>query len=130
MASGDAQRVWFSEMLEELASVWSLEMDWAELADFCERMTLQRRAIRMARGIRPPRTRCRRCGKYSQSDIEGVSIRSALFALKKSGLLNEADFKVLDKRWKRHKAAHNLDPYGRPATSAAQVEGDGHGRCD
>lgn len=65
MPSGDAQRVWFPEVLEELKTAWSSSMTWGELADFCERMTEKRRAIREARGILPPRTRCPRCGAVS-----------------------------------------------------------------
>ena len=55
MPSGDAQRVWFPEMLEELRSTWSSAMTWEELADFCWRMTEKRKEIRRTRGIQPPR---------------------------------------------------------------------------
>jgi len=36
-----------------------------------------------------------------------------LFALKNNGIVTDAEFKELDRNWKRHKARHNLDPYGR-----------------
>jgi hypothetical protein len=119
MASGDAQRVWFPEMLEALVAAWSASMAWEELADFCERMTLERRAIRASRGIEPPLTRCTRCGAVSRADIRGVSIRSALFALKNTGTISPADFGMLDKRWQKHRVNAGLDPYGRPAKPAA-----------
>ena len=121
MPSGDAQRVWFPEMLEELVSIWSEAMTWKELADFCQRMTEVREAIRRTRGIRPPRFRCRRCGSVSRSDLRGVSIRSALFALKKQGVVTEAAFKELDRSWKKHRASHELDPYGREAERSRPV---------
>ena len=113
MPSGDAQRLWFPEMLEELRSTWSGAMTWEELADFCGRMTEKRKEIRRTRDIQPPRTRCVKCGRVSSSDISGVSIRSALFALKNNGVVTDAEFKDLDRSWKRHKARHSLDPYGR-----------------
>lgn len=113
MPSGDAQRVWFPEMIEELKTAWSSSMTWGELADFCERMTEKRRAIREARGILPPRTRCPRCGAVSRSDIRGVSVRSALFALMKIGAIAQAEFKDLDRSWKKHRTKQALDPYGR-----------------
>ncbi|MBI3923969.1 MAG: hypothetical protein HY319_00360 [Armatimonadetes bacterium] len=113
MPAGDAQRVWFPKMLEELKSTWSTLMTWEELADFCEGMTEQRRGIRQALGIKPPRMRCPKCGQVSRSSIAGVSIRSALFALKNVGVVTAAEFEELDRNWKRHKARHALDAYGR-----------------
>jgi hypothetical protein len=115
MPAGDAQRAWFPEMLEELESTWSSAMTWEELADFCHRMTVKRRGIRQAEGIKPPRMRCPRCRQVSRSDISGVSIRSALFALKNSGVVTAAEFKELDRSWRKHRAKHGLDPYGRKA---------------
>ena len=112
MPAGDAQRVWFPEMLKEIESSWSKTMTWMELADFCARMTEKRKDIRRMRGIQPPKSRCPRCGKVSSSDILGISIRSALFALKNNGVITEAEFKELDNSWMKHRAKHDLDPYG------------------
>ena len=112
MPSGDAQRVWFPEMLEELRTSWSRTMSWDELADFCARMTEMRKQIREARGIRPPKTRCPKCGKVSRSDISGVSIRSALFALRSKGVITDDEFKELDKSWMKYRKKNGLDPHG------------------
>ena len=43
MASGDAQRVWFPEMLDELERAWPASVSWEELADCCHRMTAKRK---------------------------------------------------------------------------------------
>ncbi len=129
MPAGDAQRVWFPEMLRELENTWSSAMTWEEFADFCHRMTEQRRSIRQARGLEPPRIRCPKCGCVTRSDIQGISIRSALFALKNSGGVTEAEFKELDRSWKRHRAMHDLDLYGREAkTKTPSGEADCHPR--
>ena len=114
MPPGDAQRVWFPAMIEELGSTWSKSMGWEEMIAFCARMTTLRLEIRRARGLRPPLTRCSRCGSESRSDIEGVSVRSALFALRKNGIITEAERKELDKSWMKHKAQHGLDYLGGP----------------
>ena len=53
MPAGDAQRVWFPEMLEELKASWSKTMSWEELTDFCARMSEKRKQIRLERGIQP-----------------------------------------------------------------------------
>ena len=128
MAAGDAQRVWFPEMLEELRRTWSRAMTWKELADFCRRMTEKRLEIHRTRDIRPPRSRCPKCGQVSRSDISGVSIRSALFALKNNGVVTHDEFKELDKRWMRHKAEHDFDPYGRKV-KASRDQAHSADRC-
>ena len=104
MPAGDAQRVWFAEMIEELKRSWSKAMDWKELADLCEHMTQKRKQIRQERGIQPPRTRWPKCGEVS---------RSALFALKNNGVITDAEFKDLDKSWMKYMTKCGLDPYGR-----------------
>jgi hypothetical protein len=124
MAAGDANRVWFPEMIAELTRVWSPEMTWEELAAFCERVTEQRRAIRQARGILPPLMRCRRCGSVSRTDITGVSVRSALFMLRKAGLVSGDELAALDKRWMKHRKATGVDAFGR-ARSSAEPGGEG-----
>jgi hypothetical protein len=125
MPSGDAQRVWFPEMIEELKGAWSKAMTWEDLAYFCARMTDKRKEIRVDIGIHPPRERasppppgrqCPRCGQMSRpyrANPVGVSIRSALFALKNSGVITDTEFKSLDKSWMKHKVEHSLDLYGR-----------------
>jgi hypothetical protein len=125
MPSGDAQRVWFPEMLADLTAAWSPSTTWEDLADLCSHLTERRQALRQSRGIEAPLTRCPKCGRASRSDISGVSIRSALFALKKIGVLIETDFKRLDAEWKQYRATHGLDAYGRRAVaSASAAQGD------
>ena len=115
MPAGDAQRVWFPEMLEELKASWSKTMSWDELSDFCARMSEKSKQIRRERGIMDAMMRCPKCGKRTRSSVSNVSIRSALFALKKDGLLDEADFKQFDKSWIKYKKRNGLDAYGRIA---------------
>jgi hypothetical protein len=111
-------------MVDILTAAWSPSTTWQELADLCGRLTELRKSIRRSRGIEAPLTRCPRCGSVSRGDIPGVSIRSALFALKKSGVLSEADFKGLDLDWKKHRVAHGLDAHGRkPHASPATTSG-------
>ena len=51
MPAGDAQRVWFPEMLDELRGVWRPGIPWQEVIEFCVRMTVLRKEIRNSRGI-------------------------------------------------------------------------------
>lgn len=131
MPSGDAQRVWFPELIGTLKSSWSESMTWGELADLCSRLTEEREELRRSRGIRPPLIRCPKCGAESRSDISGLSIRSALFALRKAGVFTEADLKHHDLDWKKYQASHHLDPYGKkiPASRGADRSGSAKLRC-
>ena len=85
--------------------------------------------IRESRGIKPPLTRCPGCGAVSRSDISGVSIRSAIFALKKIGAVTEAEHKALDKSWRKYKTRNRLDAYGRRAEPPQNTEGDESDSC-
>ena len=128
--SGDAQRVWFPEMLEVLSAAWTPGTTWDELVDLCRRLTALRTSLRKLRGIQPPLTRCPKCGSVSRGDVEGVSIRSALFALRKVGTLSEADFVRLDREWKKLRAARGLDALGRrDDASSATTASDPTGCC-
>jgi len=124
MPAGDAQRVWFPEMLDDLRSFWTKETAWERLANFCERMTEKRKRIRLKRGIQPPMMWCPKCGKRTRAGVSNVSIRSALFALKKDGLISEAELKELDKSWMKHKKKNGLDASGRK-TEEPRDEGTG-----
>ena len=130
MPSGDAQRVWFPEMIEILVAEWSPAMTWDELAQLCGRLSELRTELRATRGIEGPLTRCRKCGRFSRGEIEGVSIRSALFALQKASVLSHDDMKRLELDWKKHRAARRLDRLGRdPRASAPASIGDRSGCC-
>jgi len=117
MPAGDAQRVWFPEMIEDLKVHWSSSMSWEELAVFCRRLTDKRKRVRQSRGIIPPKIQCSKCGKVSRSDIQGISIRSALFTLKNNGIVSETEFKRLDRDWKKYKKSNSLDAYGNKTNS-------------
>jgi hypothetical protein len=113
MAAGDAQRAWFPEMTEELERFWTGQVDWDQMIAFCARMTEVRRGIRQSRGIRPPMTTCPKCGRTARSQLPDVSPRSALFALRKAGVLTDEQMKQLEREWTRHRKAHALDAYGK-----------------
>jgi len=129
MPAGDAQRVWFPEMLDELLHLWSASASWEELADFCHGMTEKRKEICESRGIKSPLFRCWTCGVVARSAIPEVSIRSALFALKKMGAITEAERKALDKSWKNHKKSNGLDPYGRRLESSENAKSNESDPC-
>jgi len=109
MPAGDAQRAWFPEMLEELKSYWETDWSWKGFAVFCEAMTEKRKSIKKVKGIGPPGT-CKKCG--SKLELLPVSIRSALFALRKMAVIDEEELKEYGKEWAEYRKAHSLDSYG------------------
>ncbi|MGO8745931.1 MAG: hypothetical protein ACLQNE_08065 [Thermoguttaceae bacterium] len=115
MPTGDAQRAWFPEMLDDLKSHWSSEMTWEQLAVFCRDMTKKRQKIQEARNIRPPHMTCKECG--GELVLPPISIRSALFALRKNDAIDEAEFKKLDREWNKHRKANGLDACGNRSES-------------
>lgn len=116
MPAGDTQRAWFPEMLEDLKSHFSSDMSWEELAAFCRDMTEKRHRIREARNIKPARRTCGECG--GNMVLPPVSIRSALFALRKINVINESELKRLDQEWNKHRKAHCLDAWGNKSGSS------------
>ena len=110
MASGDAQRAWFPELLDDLKDIWSNDIAWEELAVFCRYMTEKRQKTKEARGIRLPRMTCRKCG--GRMVLPPISTRSALFALRKAEVIDESEFRKLDREWANHRKANGLDAYG------------------
>ncbi|MFO7738901.1 MAG: endonuclease NucS [Desulfatiglandaceae bacterium] len=53
---------------------------------------------------------CKECG--GRMELPPISIRTALFALRKIGAVDEAGFKKLDREWGKHRKANGLDAYG------------------
>jgi hypothetical protein len=109
MPAGDAQRAWFPEMLEDLRSYWSTDWSWKGFAVFCEAMTEKRQTIKKAKGIGPAGT-CKKCG--SKLTLAPISIRSALFALRKIAVIDDDELKKYDKEWAKFRRSNSLDSYG------------------
>jgi hypothetical protein len=114
MASGDSQRAWFPEMLNELKKFWKPDIPWEEVSIFIESMHSMRKDIRKKRNIKPVRMYCKNCKEYHFVEPPGVSIRSLLFALKKISVITDEEFNALDKNWKKYRKENKLDLYGKP----------------
>ena len=99
MPSGDAQRAWFPEMLNQLEDFWTPDVSWDALIAFCARMTAFRSEIRKTKGIRSPMMYCRSCKERHPAKLPEISPRSALYALLKLGMVSEAEMKSLDRDW-------------------------------
>ncbi len=58
MASGDASRTWFSEMVEALRREWRPDMPWEQVIALRDRLEAMLQEIRSSRQIRLPTMWC------------------------------------------------------------------------
>lgn len=131
MPAGDAQRAWFPEMLAELEQYWHPGISWSALAAFCQQMTAFREEIRSSKGIKPVKLDCPACGGKHTMSMNPISIRSALFALKKNlECISEDEFKDLDRNWKRYRKSNGLDAYGMPNQFDVRIPVKSNCSCD
>ena len=122
MPRGDSQRAWFPEMLTELQQLWAEDFSWDALVTFCSRMTKFRDQIREERGIRPPVVTCSICGKTQMQTLSDLSPRSALFALRRLGVISDEERKLLERSWAKYRKENNLDAWGNPAEEVEKTE--------
>ena len=114
MAAGDAQKVWFPEMLDGLFVQWESSMDWDDLISLTHTLTQRRETLRVEKGIKNPIYYCEQCkGKHSFSHAP-ITVRSTLFALKKEPIIDEATLNEMDREWKKHQRRNMLTGAGRP----------------
>jgi|APSaa5957512622_1039677.scaffolds.fasta_scaffold19083_2 hypothetical protein len=112
MPAGDAQRVWFAEMVEVLRSEWKLLSTWDERIALRGRLEAMLHQIRRKRGIQPPMMRCWQCGQRHRSAAPRVSVRAMILSLGRFGLLSTEEKKEVEKQWKKHRQEHGLTLYG------------------
>ena len=112
MVAGDAQRIWYPEMLTELKEFWSPSLPWDDVIVFCGRMTAMRKDIAVSRDIKPPIMKCHKCGTRTRGAYPTISVRSLIFALKKVKSISDYELKAIDLDWKRYQRKNALTGYG------------------
>jgi len=112
MAAGDAQRVWYPEMLADLKQYWFIGMPWEDVIAFCGKMTTMRKELALSRGIKPPMLKCPKSGTYKRAAYPTISVRSLIFALQKVGAISNDELKEIDRDWKEYRRKNSLDAYG------------------
>jgi hypothetical protein len=70
MAAGDAQRVWFPEMIDNLRSHWLEGMSFDTIIDLRDDLDAMLQRIRSERHTRPPVLRCPRCAATAPAVAE------------------------------------------------------------
>jgi hypothetical protein len=96
MAPGDAQRVWFPEMVETLRSQWHHGISFEATIELRDGLDAMLQQIRSDRHIRTPVFRCPHCGHVGEGAQPHVSVRAMLLSLVRFGIADAEQIKTLE----------------------------------
>jgi hypothetical protein len=121
MPAGDAQRVWFPEMIEKLRSRWHEGMSFEAVIELRDELDAMLQQIRAGRHIRPPLLKCPQCGQVGHAAEPRVSVRAMLFSLQRFGIVEAEHVKTLERGWAIYRRQNRLNLCGKGGEPAAQV---------
>ena len=113
MPRGDAQRVWFPEMLARLQREWRETMSVAALIGLRDSLDTMLHQIRSERHISSPVFTCPQCGLRGPMAEPRVSVRAMILAARRFGIALPAKTKALEREWSRYREEQGLDLYGK-----------------
>jgi len=113
MPKGDAQEVWFPEMLARARSQWRETMSGAALIELRDSLDTMLHRIRSERQISSPVFTCPRCGLRGPMAEPQVSVRAMILAGGRFGIAPHAKTKALEREWSRYRDQQGLDLYGK-----------------
>jgi hypothetical protein len=113
MPSGDAQRVWFPEMIEALRSEWRHGMSFEATVELRDELDAMLQRIRSEWHMRTPVFKCPHCGHVGEGAQPHVSVRAMLLSLVRFGIADAEQIKTLEKRWALYRQQNKLDIFGK-----------------
>ena len=130
MASGDAQRVWFPEMIAMLRQADDPAMSMDAVLRLRDRLDVTLHHLRRTRQILPAMMWCPHCQAHHRAAPPRVSVRATLLALGRFADMATTDIQALETRWNRYRRQHQLDRYGQKevAVSAPPSHTSAHER--
>jgi hypothetical protein len=123
MAAGDAQRVWFPEMIENLRSQWQEGMSFDAIIGLRDRLDTMLQRLRSEGHIRSAMVRCPRCGHVGEGAAPHVSVRAMILSLIRFGIARAEPIYALEKGWAAYRKQNGLDLYGKNAPAASAKAG-------
>jgi hypothetical protein len=117
MASSDAQRVWFPEMIGRLRSQWHQGMPLDAIVELRDDLDAMLQRIRSERRIRSAVFRCSRCGYVGEGADPRVSVRATILSLGRFGIATADQTRALEKAWAAKRKEIRLDLYGKETQS-------------
>jgi hypothetical protein len=113
MPSGDAQRIWFPEMIVRLRSEWHERVSMPALINLRHELDGMLQRIRTDRNIQTPIITCRRCGTTGPAAEPHVSVRALILAVARFGIASKDQTHALEKAWAEYRKQHQLDIKGK-----------------
>jgi len=121
MASGDASRTWFPEMIDTLRHEWSHDLTWDQLVALRDGLDQALQRIRAERRILSPMMNCPACGERHRAAPPEVSVRAMILAVGRFHVAEMAEVAEFARRWKKHQKADRLDRNGKPEQTSAHA---------
>lgn len=121
MASGDAQRTWFPEMIDMLKDSWHPELTPEELIVLRDRLDKNLQTIRRDRNIIPPMMWCPKCQERHRSAHPKVSVRATVLAFGRLQIADQSEVKSIEKKWNTFRKQNQLDLYGKKEAAHNQT---------
>ena len=88
-------------------------MSCEDLIGLRDRLDHDLQTIRTDRQILPPLMRCPQCGRRERGAPPKVSVRAMILALGRFEIAPAEVVKATERAWKRYRAEHGLDLYGK-----------------
>jgi hypothetical protein len=114
MASGDAQRVWFPELIAIVRQAGNPAMSMDALLRLRDRLEASLQTLRQTRQILPAMMWCPHCQARHRAAPPSVSVRATILALGRFTQATAAEVQALEKQWNRYRRQHQLNRDGQP----------------
>jgi len=109
MAAGDAQRVWFPEMIERLRTQWHQGMSFDAIVELRDDLDATLQRIRSERHIRSPVFWCPRCGHVGEGADPHVRVRAMILSLTRFGIAPAGQTYAFEQGWAAYRKQNGLD---------------------
>ena len=119
MASGDAQKVWFPELIAMVRQAGDAAMSMEALLCLRDRLNTTLHTIRHTRQILPAMMWCPHCQARHRAAPPSVSVRATILALGRYTRATASEVQTLEKQWNRYRKQHQLDRDGQPEVAGA-----------
>jgi hypothetical protein len=123
---GDAQRVWFPEMIDLLSTQWHRDMSFDAIVRLRDDLDGMLQRIRSERQIRPPVVKCPRCGHVGECAEPHVSVRAMLLSIIRFNIDSAEPAQTIEKAWNTYRKHKGLDVYGKANAATANITGCVH----
>ena len=118
MASGDAQKVWFPELIAMVRQAGDPAMSMDALLRLRDWLNTTLQTIRHTRQILPAMMWCPHCQARHRAAPPCVSVRATILVLGRYTRATASEVQALDKQWNRYRRQHQLDRHGQPVDAA------------